>query len=43
MAVVGAWIKLFPDLWRMDSFEDAERFAAAPISTSPPHPASENR
>jgi MFS family permease len=30
IAVVGAWIRLFPDLWRMDSFADGERFAEAP-------------
>jgi MFS family permease len=41
VAVVAAWIKLFPDLWRMDSFQDAERFAEAPTSTSARAPASE--
>jgi 3-hydroxyisobutyrate dehydrogenase len=35
---VGAWIKLFPALWKMDTFEDAIAYAAppAPLPASTP-------
>jgi MFS family permease len=29
---VGLWIKLFPALWKMDTFEDAAAYAAAPAA-----------
>jgi MFS family permease len=32
IATVGLWIKLFPALWRMDTFEDAARYAEAGLA-----------
>ena len=44
---VGLWIKLFPALWRMDSFEDAARYAerdaTAPLAPSAPEASTGSR
>ncbi len=44
VVTVGLWIKLFPALWRMDTFEDAARYAergeAAPAPAMTPDPSS---
>jgi MFS family permease len=32
VAVAAAWVKLFPQLWAMDSFEDAARYADLPAT-----------
>lgn len=44
---VGLWIKLFPALWRMDSFEDAARYAerdaTAPLAPRAPEASTGSR
>lgn len=40
---VGLWIKLFPALWRMDTFEDASRYADTGLGANAPEPSTGRR